>query len=480
LEFSLANWENFTAGRVSAFTCPEGRADAFYWDGKVPSLGVKVYASGKKSYIFQTKISGRTIRTTIGDVRVWPIAKAQAEATRLKMLTDQGLDPRELDKTKRAESESKRAHEKAKALLVGDAWEVYMAYQKDKMSRPHIERGKKWGERHYSDHENLAQKGGESKTRGKGLTKQGVLYPILTMKMGDISADVLIEWQKDEAKKRANKARQGFEAFRTFWRWCAQNPEYKKIIDVDAVDVRGLRDEVPGRKSRLNDSLERGHLALWFAAVRNLESRAFRKGETERQSGGERDQNNQIAKVYLQALLLTGARREEMAPLRWEDVSFERNFLWIKDKVKGDNKEAGEGRRIPLTPYLKTLLETLPKRNKYVFSSLGSRSGYIAEPSSVHNRALDKAIAISADFPRVTLHGLRRSFISLSEWVEMPMGVVAQIAGHKPSATVEKHYKHRPLELLEAWHSKYEAWILKEAGIEFANNLVKLKEVGEH
>jgi intergrase/recombinase len=62
----------------------------------------------------------------------------------------------------------------------------------------------------------------------------------------------------------------------------------------------------------------------------------------------------------------------------------------------------------------------------------------------------------------------------------MPMGVVAQIAGHKPSATVEKHYKHRPLELLEAWHSKYEAWILKEAGIEFANNLVKLKEVGEH
>ena len=237
---------------------------------------------------------------------------------------------------------------------------------------------------------------------------------------------------------------------------------------------------VPSRKSRLNDSLERSHLALWFSAVRNLESRAFRKGETERQSGGERDQNNQIAKAYLQALLLTGARREEMAPLRWEDVSFERNFLWIKDKVKGDNKEAGEGRRIPLTPYLKTLLETLPRRNKYVFSSLGSRSGYIAEPSSVHNRALDKAIASSADFPRVTLHGLRRSFISLSEWVEMPMGVVAQIAGHKPSATVEKHYKHRPLELLEAWHSKYEAWMLKEAGIEFANNLANLKEVREH
>jgi integrase len=474
----MANWENFTAGRVAAFACPEGRADCFYWDGKVPSLGVKVYASGRKSFIFQTKVSGRTIRITIGDVRVWPIGKAQAEATKLKTLTDQGLDPRELNKTKKAESASKRAHEKAKTLFVQDAWGVYLAYQKDKMSRPHIERGKKWGERHLQDHERLSQKGGELKIRGKGLTKQGVLYPILSMKMGDISATVLVHWQQQEAKERANKARQGFEMFRTFWRWCAQNPEYKLIIDADAIDARALRDEVPSRKSRRNDSLERGHLALWFQAVCSLESRNFKRGEVERQSGGARNQNNQIAKTYLQALLLTGARREEMAPLRWEDVSFERNSLWIKDKVEGDNKEAGEGRRIPLTPYLKTLLMALPKRNKYVFSSLGSNCGYITEPSSTHNRALDKAIAISADFPRVTVHGLRRSFISLSEWVEIPVGVIAQIVGHKPSGTAERHYKHRPLELLEAWHSKYESWILKEAGVEFKNDLVALNEIG--
>jgi hypothetical protein len=33
-------------------------------------------------------------RTTIGDVRTWTIAKAQAEATRLKAQVDNGLDPR--------------------------------------------------------------------------------------------------------------------------------------------------------------------------------------------------------------------------------------------------------------------------------------------------------------------------------------------------------------------------------------------------
>lgn len=49
----------------------------------------------------------------------------------------------------------------------------------------------------------------------------------------------------------------------------------------------------------------------------------------------------------------------------------------------------------------------------------------------------------------------------------MPVGVVAQIQGHKPSATAEKHYTVRPLELLALHHEKIEAWILKQAEIHF-------------
>lgn len=37
------------------------------------------------------------------------------------------------------------------------------------------------------------------------------------------------------------------------------------------------------------------------------------------------------------------------------------------------------------------------------------------------------------------LHDLRRSFGTLSEWVEMPDGIVNQIQGHKPSGTAAKH-----------------------------------------
>ena len=51
------------------------------------------------------------------------------------------------------------------------------------------------------------------------------------------------------------------------------------------------------------------------------------------------------------------------------------------------------------------------------------------------------------------------------EWVELPTGIVAQLMGHKPSATAEKHYRVRPLDLLRMWHVKIEEWILGQAGI---------------
>ena len=62
---------------------------------------------------------------------------------------------------------------------------------------------------------------------------------------------------------------------------------------------------------------------------------------------------------------------------------------------------------------------------------------------------------------------MRRSFKSLTEWLDMPAGAVAQIMGQKPSATAEKHYTVRPLELLASHHNKIEVWVLEKAGIAF-------------
>jgi integrase len=415
---------DFSVKRIEGFRCAPGKSQSIFWDGYAPGLGLRVTAAGAKSYVFEAWLHGRCLRMTIGDHRTWTLGKAQDEATRLKSLTDRGLDPRRIKAEQEAAAEAARLKDKSEAALVSDAWDTYLKHH-----------AKRWGLRHLVDHRNLSQAGGTKRKRGKELTVPGVLYPLMQMRMADISATALIAWQAREAATRANSARQGFELFRTFWRWAATRPEYASVVDAVAIDDKDVREEVPTRKSKKFDVLERAHLTPWFKAVRGL--------------------SNNVVSVYLQALVLTGARREEMGELRWEDVDFQWNSLWIKDKV------VEEGRKIPLTPYLSGLFASLPRKNKWVFSSPTAADGRLSEPRIPHNRALSVA-----GLEHVTLHGLRRTFASLAEWVEMPRGVIAQIMGHAPNATAEKHYINRPLELLAVWHDKYEAWILQQAGIQ--------------
>ena len=203
----------------------------------------------------------------------------------------------------------------------------------------------------------------------------------------------------------------------------------------DACQSDDVRKKVPSPQIKKNDSLRRAQIKPWFEAVRKI--------------------GNPVIAAYLQGLLLTGARRNELATLCWCDVGFQWKSLTIRDKVEGE-------RTIPLTPYLEHLISALPRRNAYVFSSPTAASGRIEEPRIQHVKAL-----AAAALPALSLHGLRRSFGTLSEWVEVPTGVVAQIMGHKPSAIAEKHYIQRELDLLHLWHVKIEAWILEQAGIGF-------------
>ena len=440
---------NLTAGRIRDFTTD--RPQAFLWDTDVPGLAVRATLSGGKAFIFQSRFARIPIRCTIGDVKAWGIDQARAEARRLQTLIDQGIDPRQAkaERIEAQEAKRRQAEEAAKleaingqrqAVTVGQAWEGYIAHQKARMARPNIARGKKWGERHLLDHERMTHPGGEPRKRGKGVTVPGTLFPLLALRLADVNAAVLTDWQRKESETRPTNARRAFEAFRTFWRWCAAHDEFAAIIDAGAIENKALRDEVPARKAKEADALQREQLAAWFQAVRGIGS--------------------PVIAAYLQGLLLTGARREELAELKWTDVDFQWRSLRIHDKVEGE-------RIIPLTPYAATLFAGLPRRMDaagklvpWVFSSPTAASGRIQEPRIAHTRAI-----AAAGLPHVSLHGLRRSFGTLAEWVEAPVGVVAQIMGHKPSALAEKHYRRRPLDLLRMWHTKIEAWMLEQAGI---------------
>lgn len=86
-----------------------GNAQAFLWDAGCPGLAIRVTVTGNKAFIFQTKLFGKTIRRTIGSVKVWDIEGARAEAHRLRAMIHRGTDPRDEKAEHKAAAKAKKA-----------------------------------------------------------------------------------------------------------------------------------------------------------------------------------------------------------------------------------------------------------------------------------------------------------------------------------------------------------------------------------
>lgn len=412
-----------TAGRVAWFACPEGKQQAFLRDSEVPGLLLRATAAGAKAYVFEAVLSGKVIRVTIGSPASWTLDAARTEARRLRMLADQGIDPRtEREARKKAHAEARQKE----AIAETPALELWRAYCKD--------RREAWGERHYLDHVRMADPGGTPRKRGGGVTQAGILHGLLCHPLAGITPERIEQWARAEAKARPTQARLALRLLKAFLRWCADRQELRPILEqTRPLSAAPKAREVLGQAKAKTDALQREQLAAFFKAVRALPDPAV--------------------SAYLQSLLLTGARPTELRMITWEHVDFQWRSLLLRDKVEGE-------RIIPLTPYVGSLLAQLPRRGRYVFMTVRAKDA----PMSHANHALSR-VCIMAGIPPVSPHGLRRSFGTLAEWMEVPAGITAQIMGHKPSAIAEKHYRVRPLDMLRTWHERIERWILEEAGI---------------
>lgn len=419
---------HLTLERIRKMAPPTGQA-VYFFDDDPKQLCVRVTQAGAKSYAYRGKLNGESIRITIGSTDTWNLDDARKEAKRLQTQIDSGDDPRHVRAEKQAASEAKRTDEKRKDVSVSEAWAAYVA------ARSH-----KWGDSHRHDHTYSVNPGGEPRSKGRrpgesAVTLPGLLHPLMRLRLADLTGERVQDWLETSNQRGKTESAKCFRLLRAFINWCAERDEYKGIASPGAHAKREVRDLLQkGRTKKL--ALQREQLPLWFESVRKI--------------------SNPTAAAYLQTLLITGARREELAQLRWSDCDFEWLSLHIKDKVSDD------GRDIPMTPYVRSLLLAQPRRNEFVFSSPMSATGYLADPLT----PLQKAMR-SAGLPNFSPHDLRRSFATLSEWSEVPAGVVAQIMGHSASAIAEKHYIVRPLDLLRMWHGRIEAWILEQARIDF-------------
>lgn len=279
--------------------------------------------------------------------------------------------------------------------------EVWSLYLEER--RPH------WGELHYRSHLEKASPGGQlSKRRGMTdrLTKPGPLAPLLALPLKDLDAATIEQWAAKEGRDRPSSARLAHRLLTVFLNWCAEQPPYADLLPGSNPAKTKRTREALGKQGVKDDVLTREQLPAWFKAVQQIQ--------------------NPVISAALQVMLLTGARPDE-----------------VLDQKRRTRKAAARGTDAPEGDVLET-----------------SETGRITKPNTPHTRA-----CAVAGIGGLTLHGLRRSFASLTEWLEIPAGVVAQIQGHKPSATAEKHYKRRPLDLLRLHHERIEAWMPAQAGV---------------
>jgi integrase len=418
-----------TNGLIERSTCPIDKKFVLLKDASKKGLRLRVTPYGKH-WQFEARIKGKLFSRALGE---WPavgIVQAQSEAHRLRGLTELGVDPRDLERqqatveaARQAQEEQERAKEKEAKLPARIAWDAYLLE-----SRPH------WGERNYQDHIALSQPGGAPRLNRKNVkTVAGPLAELLQYPLKEMTTERIQEWAKVNVKTRPARLRLSLRLLKGFLSWCTRQKTYSQLANPNAITVDIRR--IAGKPERKNDTLTREQLPAWFDAVGKIQ--------------------NPVVSAYLQTLLITGARRNEILSLRWTDINMQWKSMSIRDKVSGS-------REVPLTPFIEHLLLNLPRRNEWVFSSNRSSSRRLTEPSESHKQA-----CAIAGLDGLTLHGLRRSFANLTEWLDVPGAVTAQIQGHAPQGAREQNYKRRPLDLLALHHCKIESAFLDWAGIAF-------------
>jgi integrase len=370
--------------RIVEGTAPAD-ADLFIWDDDVQGFGLRVFKSGRRSYLIQYRVGKRTRRVTIGSHGVWTVETARREAKALLGQVAAGADP----------ADEKRRD--AARLSIGDACDMYLeeglATAKDssiRQARSNIENHiKPLVGRHLLS----------TFTRGD---VQQLMRDVAAGK----SAKTTKKGPRSKSRVRGGKGTAN-RVINTLSAAFSYMVDERLRADNPAIGVK----KYPGKKlERFLSPAELHRLGGVLAAAASL--------------GVE----SKFAIAAIRMLILTGCRKNEVLTLRWAWIDRFHRCLRLPDSKTGA-KVVHLG-----APALRVLSSLTPRAgNPYVFA--GRTAGtHVTDLQSVWSR-----IRKSAELEDVRIHDLRHSFASIGANNGDSLLVIGALLGHRSAKTTERY-----------------------------------------
>ena len=377
-----------------------GDRDAVFWDSELLGFGVRVYPSGAKMYIVQTRARGRSRRVTVGRHGVLAAAQARRRAAliiaRLKAGEEEPL-PRQ-------------------AGPAGDG-AVTVAVLAERFLREHVAvRCKAWTMMSY-----------------RGALSRWIVPSLGRLPIGVVEHEHVadLHYRLREIPYRANQVlavlnkmfslaeiwglrREGTHPCRSVRRYREHHRE------------RFLSEEEFRRLGRVLDEVE-------------AEAAAMRNGAVAKSAG-----------AALRLLMLTGCRRNEILTLWWSDVDLEASELRLRDSKTGP-------RVVPLSPAAVSVLSTRPRIPENPWVITGARPG--GRLSNLHDHW--HRIRSRADLDDVRIHDLRHSFASRALALGENLSTIARLLGHGQVSTTAR-YAHLARDAVQASASRVSESIAAE------------------
>lgn len=134
-----------------------------------------------------------------------------------------------------------------------------------------------------------------------------------------------------------------------------------------------------------------------------------------------KESKNAQLRQFILLLLFTGQRKSNILALRWENINFYNNILYLPDTKNNQPQQ------IPLTEQAINVLKGIGVRDKgWVFPSQESKSGHLENPKKFWQKLLKKA-----GIENLRMHDLRRTLGSYQAIIGSSMSIIGKSLGHK-------------------------------------------------